>query len=138
MLDPSNAVVPPITEVDCMERLFPDPLINYSALTEKLSKYNIVLESVCCRGAAIRGMIRVRNLSYEKKVFVRYSFDFWNSSKDCSADFFPIITPSEGHACFDLFEFTIPIPQNLMPGSMMEFCICYSNAKDSGLFRCSL
>ncbi|KAI7898650.1 putative phosphatase regulatory subunit-domain-containing protein [Cokeromyces recurvatus] len=55
---------------------------------------------------SITGKISVRNLSYQKRVTIRYSFDFWKTTHNKEAIFY------ESHKAYDIFTFDIDIPNN--------------------------
>ncbi|KAI9469665.1 MAG: putative phosphatase regulatory subunit-domain-containing protein [Benjaminiella poitrasii] len=65
---------------------------------------------------AIIGKLSVRNLSYQKTVTIRYSFDFWKTTGNLEATF------SESHKVYDVFTFRIQIPSN---ASTFYFAVNY-------------
>lgn len=69
---------------------------------ERVSRDNIVLESVRDEPRMIRGVIRVSNLSYHKEVTVRWSHDHWRSYHDTNA----VFSANDGHT--DRFTFELP------------------------------
>ena len=66
----------------------------------------------------ITGIVVVRNITYEKRVFVRYTIDNWKSHSDL--DTFYITNTGEGS--FDRFSFTLSLPAST---NCLEFAICY-------------
>ncbi|XP_040199738.1 protein phosphatase 1 regulatory subunit 3A isoform X2 [Rana temporaria] len=96
-------------------------------LMERLNTKKVTLESVdfIPNTSAMKGIIRVLNVSYEKQVYVRMSLDDWHSFYDLLAEYIP--DSSNGRT--DQFGFTIslvsPYQKN---GARVEFCICYETS----------
>ncbi|EDO47072.1 predicted protein [Nematostella vectensis] len=72
-------------------------------------------------GMVLVGLIRVWNIAYEKKVFVRYSTDNWSSYVDLPAEFM-----SQSHeGTIDKYVFKLLAPVGLAVGDTIEFAVCY-------------
>ena len=71
---------------------------------------NVHLESLKllhpARPPLLRGIVRVRNISFEKTVTVRYSTDGWTTVSEAQARY---VGTSPTDAAWDLFAFTIPL-----------------------------
>jgi len=85
-----------------------------------LSEKFILLKNIQFYGSHLRGAIAVKNSFIDKEVFVRYSFDEWNSIQEKKAEFQVIPTRlKNGHfffplnAPFDTFYFEIDMEQHL-------------------------
>ena len=78
----------------------------------------VLLHKCSTRQRMISGIILVKNISYEKRVFVRYTTDCWTSHNDLDAVF---ITNIE-QGSFDRFSFTLCLPSFTCD---LEFAICY-------------
>jgi hypothetical protein len=68
----------------------------------------------------LRGIVRVRNISYEKCVAVRYTLDNWITiSEACARYVGPFVsaqaTPTSGDGEWDRFAFTIPLDGRRVP-----------------------
>ncbi|EDV22871.1 uncharacterized protein TRIADDRAFT_28341 [Trichoplax adhaerens] len=65
------------------------------------------------------GTIKVRNIAFEKAVFVRYTFNSWKTWKDLKAQYYP--NSCTGYS--DTFIFRIIVPVEGV--EMVEFAICF-------------
>ena len=81
---------------------------------ERVSRENIVLESVRDEPRMIRGVIRVANISYHKEVTVRWTHDHWRAYHDTNA----VFSANDGHTD----RFTFELPAN---GEDIEFSLRY-------------
>uniref|UniRef100_A0A5S6Q049 CBM21 domain-containing protein n=1 Tax=Trichuris muris TaxID=70415 RepID=A0A5S6Q049_TRIMR len=102
---------------------FPQPASDYSKFRSKICGQNVALENVLIdneRGL-ISGIIKVKNVAFEKHVFVRYSLDDWLTFYDRSAHY---LRSAGGD--FDTFQFDIDLPPHGDDkcGKIL-FCICY-------------
>ncbi|XP_015919805.1 protein phosphatase 1 regulatory subunit 3C-B [Parasteatoda tepidariorum] len=73
----------------------------------------------------LQGNIKVKNLVYEKNVFVRISFDRWLSSVDVKATYLKPEKNPEKHYEYNNFTFSIDIPPSALKFEVIEFCIGY-------------
>ena len=81
---------------------------------ERVSRDNIVLESVRDEPRMVRGVIRVSNISYHKEVTVRWTHDHWRAYHDTNA----VFSANDGHTD----RFTFELPAN---GEDIEFALRY-------------
>ncbi|XP_077327086.1 protein phosphatase 1 regulatory subunit 3A isoform X2 [Lithobates pipiens] len=96
-------------------------------LMERLNTKKVTLESVdfIPGTSAMKGIIRVLNLSYEKQVYVRMSLDDWHSFYDLIAEYIP----DSSNGSTDQFGFTISLVSPYQKeGARVEFCICYDTS----------
>lgn len=103
------------------EPAFTQPASDYLEFRQKLEANLVSLENVIVRGPNLMtGTIKVKNVTFEKRVFVRLTFDGWKTMQDCEASFVP-----NGHLSnvFDTFAFSVPIPADAT--GVVEFCVCY-------------
>ena len=70
------------------------------------------------------GSVRVKNLAYEKRVVIRFSFNNWDTFSDLAADWKESIGVINGHPESDRFFFVIPLPGPNWSGSVV-FAIRY-------------
>jgi hypothetical protein len=61
----------------------------------------------------LRGVVRVRNIAYEKRVAARYTFDDWKTTTETLARY---VDPGDGDGAWDRFTFTIPLMLRAPPG----------------------
>jgi len=88
---------------------------------ERLMTECVVLERAATRNRTITGVIAVKNISFEKDIFVRYTIDSWRSSSDTSAQYVPNSTDQVS----DRFLFNLTLPKS---ATGLEFAICYRTA----------
>ncbi|XP_072257634.1 protein phosphatase 1 regulatory subunit 3A isoform X2 [Pyxicephalus adspersus] len=93
-------------------------------LMERLYTKKASLESVdfIPGTSAMKGIIRVLNVAYEKQIYVRMSLDNWHRFYELLAEYIP--DSSDGKT--DQFGFTISLVSPYQKeGARVEFCICY-------------
>lgn len=96
-------------------------------LMERLHTTKVLLEMVdfVPSTTSMKGIIRVLNMSYEKQIYVRMSFDDWHSFYDLLAEYIPDSTIGNT----DQFSFTISFATPYQKeGAKVEFCICYETS----------
>lgn len=101
---------------------FSQPAADYLAFREKLEKNSVCLENAVVRGMQLFGTSKVKNQSYDKRVFVRCTFDGWESSLN-----YPATYSNSNNTCFDTFSFQIDVPLDLNPGKSVQFAICFES-----------
>ncbi|XP_071948227.1 protein phosphatase 1 regulatory subunit 3B-like [Antedon mediterranea] len=107
---------------------FDQPASNYLQFRKQLEHQNVCLENIVVKDSLIvMGTLKVKNISYEKKVFLRTTFDRWKSFTDFNATFVQSIGSSI-HSSesdkFDTFSFQFNVPTNQRI-ERFEFCVCY-------------
>lgn len=102
--------------------MFPDPLSMPDFLPRLLAQC-VLLEGVRAEGSCVSGTIRVLNLAYEKRVSVRYTWDFWATEHEARASYAASAGRDRDHA--DRFAFRLPLPVPLSAGMVLEFALCY-------------
>ncbi|KAM9858820.1 protein phosphatase 1 regulatory subunit 3C-B-like [Aulostomus maculatus] len=110
---------------------FPQPSENFQAFRAKLAESMIILENCSVTEQAIKGTIRVRNISFQKDVHVRITFDSWQSYRDVPCMY---LQKRFGGPQTDIFEFDITIPKVLDAKRKIEFCLRYSAGGQSSIF----
>ncbi|XP_028851882.1 protein phosphatase 1 regulatory subunit 3C-B-like [Denticeps clupeoides] len=101
---------------------FQQPSANYQAFRSRLQASSVLLESCSITSRSLQGTVRVLNLSFQKAVHVRITFDSWHSHRDVPCHYL--------HQCYggfdtDLFEFDILLPEQLCSKERVEFCVSY-------------
>ena len=99
---------------------FAQPAADYMEFRNKLETNKVCLEKVTAKDRKLIGTIRVKNISFEKTVTVRCSFDEWKSF----VDFVAVYVPS-GNSQYDTFSFEIGVPSQLVAGRKLHFAICF-------------
>ncbi len=66
---------------------FSQPSSNYYRFRKQLEESCVSLENVLLKGFDINGTIKVKNINFEKYVFLRCSFDKWKTYEDFPASY---------------------------------------------------
>jgi len=96
-----------------------------------LSENFILLKNIRFYGSHLRGAIAVKNSSFEKEVFVRYSFDEWNRIHEKEAQFQLMPTRLKNgrflftNDPFDIFYFEIDLEEHLNNYCEIQFAFRY-------------
>lgn len=101
---------------------FPQPSADFQAFRAKLEESMVILENCSVTEQTLQGTVRVRNISFQKDVRVRITFDSWQSFKDVSCTY---VQKRFGGPQTDIFEFDISIPKVLDAKRKIEFCLRY-------------
>jgi protein phosphatase 1 regulatory subunit 3A/B/C/D/E len=120
---------------------FSQPASDYLSFRQKLDQQNVVLENVLLRNKIpchMEGTVRVRNLAFEKQVFIRWTTNDWSSFRDTYAFY---VSGIPGATNSDTFRFNVEIPadtehpekgqqlQERTPSSSrcqkIEFSVCF-------------
>ncbi|KAM9744470.1 protein phosphatase 1 regulatory subunit 3C-B-like isoform 2-T2 [Menidia menidia] len=107
---------------------FPQPSVDFQAFRAKLAESMVILENCAITEQALQGTARVRNLSFQKDVRVRITFDSWLSYRDVACTY---VQKRFGGPQTDIFEFDIAIPKVLDAKRKIEFCLMYLPAGQS-------
>lgn len=115
----------PTSEIQWVPQ-FAQPASDYLQFRDKIQKNCVSLENVIVKEGEdnITGTIKVKNIAFDKEVYVRATFDKWTSSQDIPATF----VPSGVEACasqYDTFSFSISVPPSAVKFEMVEFCVCF-------------
>jgi protein phosphatase 1 regulatory subunit 3A/B/C/D/E len=104
---------------------FTQPASEYVKFRETLENGKVALENVMLKNEAgkMLGTVKVANISYEKKVYIRFTCDGWKSYMDR-----PAVYQSSASKTYDTFRFEIEIPRNDSKHSRFEFCVCYATS----------
>jgi hypothetical protein len=76
----------------------------------------------------LQGRIMVQNIAFQKKVDVRYTFDFWSTVSEVSAGFAEGVPTKDNKNSFDVFVFSIELidnSRNPIDGKTMYFAVHY-------------
>ncbi|XP_022055545.2 protein phosphatase 1 regulatory subunit 3C-B-like [Acanthochromis polyacanthus] len=101
---------------------FPQPSADFHAFRAKLAESMVILENCSVSEQALQGTVRVRNISFQKDVRVRITFDSWQSYRDVHCTH---LQKRFGGPQTDIFEFDIAIPNVLDAKRKIEFCLSY-------------
>lgn len=107
---------------------FTQPAADYLDLRNRLKAQQVCLETCSVQDHLLSGTVQVRNLSFDKSVLIRITFDSWQSFQDAPCVYLNNIY---GRPDTDTFSFSVPIPEVLQPTSRVEFCIQYQTQDQS-------
>lgn len=101
---------------------FMEPAADYLLLRNRLKAQHVCLETCSVQERLLSGTVKVQNLSFQKWVWVRITFDSWRSFQDV-----PCLYMNNVYGCpdTDTFSFSITMPEDLRPPGAVEFCIQY-------------
>lgn len=133
--------VPPVLEPDVIARLnlgssaplciedpqfavnFPQPVSDYLELRNKVESSKVSLETAHVKSSSVLGTVRVKNIAFEKKVFVRLTCNNWETYDDINATYSStsgIYSPS-----YDTFKFKISLKAVEKDVCSVYFAVCY-------------
>ncbi|KAF7647525.1 hypothetical protein LDENG_00171270 [Lucifuga dentata] len=110
---------------DCGSHLildFTEPAADYLDLRNRLKAQQVVLETCRLQDDLLSGTVQVRNISCNKCVSLRITFDSWCSFQDVPCWH---LNSVYGCADTDTFSFSVQVPEALDPSEQVEFCIKY-------------
>ncbi|XP_071328177.1 protein phosphatase 1 regulatory subunit 3B [Trachinotus anak] len=101
---------------------FTQPSSDYLHFRQSLERNRVSLEHCVLKEKALAGTVKVRNVSFEKSVRLRVTFDTWKSHTDVDCVYMKDAYPS---SYSDTFSFEVSLPEELQPYERVEFAICY-------------
>ncbi|NXT51591.1 PPR3D phosphatase, partial [Pluvianellus socialis] len=94
--------------------------------SSRLQEQQVCLERVTSSDLGLSGTIQVRNVAFEKRVSVRYTFDQWKSLHEACARWHSSIPEKNGQGQVDVFTFFLPVPPFLLQlCSVVQFAARY-------------
>lgn len=112
---------------DTWEVTFAQPAADYLGFKTKLDREMVALENLVVKEAEnkMTGTIKVRNISFDKTVQVRYTLDNWKTQEEIFAEYVPSrFSSGASYDYHDTFTFDITLPAAHI-ADKIEFCICY-------------
>lgn len=91
-------------------------------MRNRLKAQQVCLETCSIQDHRLSGTVQVRNVSFQKCVWVRITFDSWRSHQDVAGLY---LNNVYGCPDIDTFSFSVVIPDALGPSNLVEFCIQY-------------
>ncbi|XP_077442113.1 protein phosphatase 1 regulatory subunit 3B-like [Vanacampus margaritifer] len=104
---------------------FSPPASDYVLFRRSLDRKCVCLEKCVLKERTLAGTVKVKNLSFEKRVRLRVTFDSWQSHSDVECVYVRDAYPG---ASGDTFSFSLALPQPLAPRRHVEFAVCYQVA----------
>lgn len=117
-----NAAISQATEEDKLVLDFAQPSSDYLRFRQALESNHVCLEHCVLKEKVLAGTIKVKNMSFEKSVTVRATFDSWKSYTDIECEYMKDTYPT---SYSDTFSFEISIPETLRLHERIEFAISY-------------
>ncbi|XP_013391609.1 protein phosphatase 1 regulatory subunit 3B [Lingula anatina] len=109
-----------------LEIKFPQPAADYMKFRDKIQNNFVSLENVIVKEYHVYGTVKVKNVSFEKKVFARFTHDSWGKYDDIPAEYLPLgAGESSQYSSIDTFSFEFDVPATFDPSKRIEFAICY-------------
>lgn len=101
---------------------FTQPSSDYLRFRQSLERNWVCLEHCVLKEKALAGTVKVKNVSFEKSVKLRVTFDSWKSHTDVDCVYMKDTYPS---SYSDTFSFHASLPDELRPHECVEFAVCY-------------
>ncbi|KAG7216635.1 hypothetical protein INR49_023344 [Caranx melampygus] len=98
---------------------FPQPILDFKAFLARLREMNVQLESCSISDRTLSGKVCVSNISIEKAVHIRVTFDSWRSHRDIPCTF--LQQQRSGGSDIGVYAFELSLPQNIDPKERIEF-----------------
>ncbi|KAM9841808.1 protein phosphatase 1 regulatory subunit 3B isoform 1-T2 [Aulostomus maculatus] len=111
-----------LAEGDRLVLDFAQPASDYLHFRQSLERNCVCLERCVLKENVLAGTVKVKNLSFQKSVMLRVTFDTWKSHMDVDCVYVKDSYPS---SYSDTFSFQVSLPDKLPPHQHVEFAICY-------------
>ncbi|NWS01364.1 PPR3C phosphatase, partial [Motacilla alba] len=105
---------------------FPQPSADYLDFRNRLQTNLVCLETCTLQEKVLSGTVKVKNVSFEKKVQVRITFDTWKTYKDVECVYMNNVYSDFEN---DTFSFAIDFPPAISSEEKIEFCISYQSGE---------
>ncbi|XP_029954804.1 protein phosphatase 1 regulatory subunit 3C-B-like [Salarias fasciatus] len=101
---------------------FTPPAADYLDLRNRLKAQQVSLETCSVQDRLLSGTVQVRNICFEKSVWIRITFDSWRSFRDVRCWHLNNVYASPD---VDTFSFSIEVPAACESGGHVQFCVQY-------------
>ncbi|XP_061564656.1 protein phosphatase 1 regulatory subunit 3C-B-like [Cololabis saira] len=101
---------------------FTPPAEDYLDLRNRLKAQQVSLETCSVQERLLSGTVQVRNICFEKSVWVRITFDSWRSFQDVGCVY---LNNVYGCPDTDTFSFSVSVPEDPGTSDRVEFCVRY-------------
>ncbi|XP_051533512.1 protein phosphatase 1 regulatory subunit 3B-like isoform X2 [Myxocyprinus asiaticus] len=101
---------------------FDQPSADYLKFRQRIEKDHVCLEHCMLKEKSIVGTVKVKNLSFEKSVKLRITYDTWKSYTDVVCQY---VKDTYTGSDRDTFSFEAGLPDQVPPHERIEFAICY-------------
>ncbi|XP_028273923.1 protein phosphatase 1 regulatory subunit 3B [Parambassis ranga] len=117
-----SSALSPAAEEDRLVLDFDQPSSDYLLFRQSLDRNCVCLEHCVLKEKSFTGTVKVKNVSFEKAVQLRVTFDTWNSHTDVDCVYVKDTYPS---SYSDTFSFEVPLPAELQLHERVEFAVRY-------------
>lgn len=101
---------------------FDQPSADYVKFRQRIENDHVCLEHCMLKEKSIAGTVKVKNLSFEKSVKLRITFDTWKSYTDVECQY---VQDTYTGVNRDTFSFEANLPDQVPLLERIEFAICY-------------
>ncbi|VVD05551.1 protein phosphatase 1 regulatory subunit 3C [Leptidea sinapis] len=115
----------PLAVVDLWEVRFPQPASDYLEFRRKITEKYVALENVIVKHneGAVDGTVKVKNIGFEKEVFVRATSDGWRTHEDTYCAFVESGPLNKNRvSSYDTFGFRLQLP---IHSRKLDFCVSF-------------
>ncbi|XP_042315963.1 protein phosphatase 1 regulatory subunit 3C [Sceloporus undulatus] len=105
---------------------FTQPSADYLDFRNHLQKNFVCLENCTLQERAISGTVKVKNVSFEKKVSIRITYNSWKTHSDIDCVYMNNVY---GDSDNDTFSFAIDLPPVIPTEQKIEFCVYYQSGE---------
>lgn len=103
---------------------FTQPSADYLDFRNRLQKNFVCLENCTLQERAVSGTVKVKNVSFEKKVVIRITYNSWKTYSDVDCVYMNNVY---GDSDNDTFSFALDLPSAVPAEEKIEFCIYYQS-----------
>ncbi|XP_072518185.1 protein phosphatase 1 regulatory subunit 3B [Salminus brasiliensis] len=101
---------------------FAQPSAEYLRFRQRLEEDLVCLENCMLKDRAVAGTVKVKNVSFEKSVKVRITFNTWKSHTDIDCQY---VKDTYIGSDRDTFSFEVDLPEQMPPHERIEFAVFY-------------
>ncbi|CAE1256861.1 unnamed protein product [Acanthosepion pharaonis] len=100
---------------------FRQPAADYVSFRNRLENTYVSLENVLLRGNIILGTVKVKSFGGKRSVFLRCTFNAWETSVDVPATHTPSSFPNQ----YETYSFALTMPVAFQDTMRVIFAVCY-------------
>ncbi|TRY99388.1 hypothetical protein DNTS_002006 [Danionella cerebrum] len=101
---------------------FDQPSADYLKFRQRIENDHVCLEHCMIKEKYIVGTVKVKNISFEKSVKLRITYDSWKNHVDVECQY---VKDTYATSNRDTFSFEASLPQQVPLQERIEFAICY-------------
>uniref|UniRef100_A0A8C5LSN9 Protein phosphatase 1 regulatory subunit n=1 Tax=Leptobrachium leishanense TaxID=445787 RepID=A0A8C5LSN9_9ANUR len=101
---------------------FVQPSADYLDFRSRINADCVCLENCILKEKSLAGTVKVKNLSFQKSVKVRMTFNSWQTFIDHECEY---VKDTYAGSDRDTFSFDIRLPESIQSHERIEFAICF-------------